>query len=94
MIFRSGKHEGKSLELVKKIDPSYIAWCEINCPNILKEKKSDAKQKTTSAKPQTPPVRKEVSEDSEVPPSSIQPNLEFLRQTGDYQFYKKEDDKS
>jgi len=92
-ILKSGKYAGKSIALIKKIDYQYIAWCEINCPNILKEKKSEPKEKKVyQPKTEMPKARKEVPEESETPASSLQPNLDFLKQTGDYQFYKKEED--
>ena len=37
--FRSGKHIGKSLQLVEKIDPKYIIWIKENCPKMLEETK-------------------------------------------------------
>lgn len=95
MIFWTGKHKGKSFELVRKIEPTYIPWCEANAPWMLKEKKFEPKQIIVKPKEQGSPVRKEVPEESEAPKSSLQPNLDFLSQKGDYQLYKKdEDDKS
>lgn len=73
MIFWAGKHKGSSIELVKKIDPGYISWCEENAPNMLKEKKKPAAPVEVSA-------RKEPPEDSEVIESSLKPNLNFLNE--------------
>jgi len=89
-VFRSGEHAGKTYCLVKKTNPSYIRWIKENRPEMLVERKE--KPKPVEPKPAAP--RKEVPEDSEVIQSSIQPNLDFLNQKNDYQFYKKEDDGS
>lgn len=89
MIFWTGKHKGKSIELVKKIEPSYIKWCEEEAPWLLKEKGADKKEKLNNFKPkpmQGAPARKEVPEDSDVPPSSIQPNTDFLNQKNEKPF--------
>lgn len=73
MIFWAGKHKGSSIELVRKIDPGYISWCEENAPNMLKEKKKPVAPAAVSA-------RKEPPEDSEVIESSLKPNLNFLNE--------------
>ena len=70
-VFKGGKHSGKTYGLVKKIDPSYISWCEENAPGMLKEKKS---------KPiisNEPAPRKEPPPDDEVQESSLKPNTNF-----------------
>lgn len=79
MIFRSGKHAGKTLQEVQEIDPSYIAWVKENRPEMLKERKV---KEPAQPKPSGPRI--EPPEDSEVVQSSIQPNLDFLNQKGDY----------
>lgn len=87
-IFRSGQYEGKTYGLVKKINPGYIEWVKLNQPKMLQEKKE--KQKPVEFKPA--PIRKDVSELPDSIPNSMQPNLDFLSQKGDYQFYKKDED--
>jgi len=73
MILRSGKHKGKSLQLVQKIDPNYIEWVRENQPKMLEEYKPKPKE----VKP-TP--RREPPEDSEVKESALKPNLNFLNE--------------
>jgi hypothetical protein len=73
LIFRSGKHEGKSIELVKKIDPGYIEWVKENRPEMLEEYKPKVKKQESKEKVQPP-------EDEEVKPKSLQPNLNFLNE--------------
>lgn len=46
MIFRTGKHAGKSLEEVQKIEPGYIRWIKENRPEMLKERKQQTKSET------------------------------------------------
>lgn len=70
-VFKIGKHKGKSLELVKKIDPGYIKWAEQNAPKILEEYKP---------KPKPAEPRKEVPEVNENKKSAIQPNLDFFNE--------------
>jgi hypothetical protein len=69
-VFRSGKHKGKSLQLVKKIDPGYVEWVRENQPKMLEEYKP-------KPKPTEPAPRREPPEDSEVPESSLKPNTNF-----------------
>ncbi|HUS51779.1 MAG TPA: hypothetical protein VMZ91_16545 [Candidatus Paceibacterota bacterium] len=70
MIFRTGKHAGKTLEEVQLIEPGYIAWIKENRPEMLKERKQPKK-------PEASP--KEVSEESEK--KYILPeNTDFLNQ--------------
>lgn len=81
-IFPRGKHAGKSIALVEKIEPSYISWVQENAPNLLKFK---APTETTSKERKIPP------EDSEVIKSSLQPNLDFLTQKTDFDYGKADD---
>lgn len=85
-IFPYGKHVGKSYALVKKIDYQYIVWALEKAPKIFK--KSEPKEPVSTQ----PAPRKEVPEDSEVTQSSMQPNLDFLKQVGDSHFKKEEID--
>ena len=70
-VFQKGKHKGKSLQLVEKIDPQYIVWAKENAPGLLKEWKPT---------PKPAPPRMEPPEDGEVVKSAMQPNLDFLNQ--------------
>lgn len=70
-IFRSGKYEGKSYGMVRKINPSYIEWVRENAPAMLKEKKE-------KKEPKPAPPRMEPPEESNPNRSAIQPNLNFL----------------
>lgn len=72
-IFKIGKHKGKSLQFVEKIDPSYIKWARENAPNLLEEYKPKIKLIE-------PAPRKEPPEESEVPKSALQPNINFLNE--------------
>jgi len=70
MIFRTGKHAGKTLEEVQRIEPSYINWIKENRPEMLKEKKQPTKSESGP---------KEVPEESEK--KYILPeNTDFLNQ--------------
>ncbi len=73
MIFWAGKHKGSSIELVRKIDPGYISWCEENAPNMLKEKKKHVAPVAVSARKEPPP-------DEEVKEDALKPNLNFLNE--------------
>jgi len=77
-ILKGGKHKGKSIAVIKKIDYQYISWAMINAPGLLKAPKV--------VEPQTPGARKEVPEESSEPKSSLQPNLDFLNQINEKQF--------
>jgi hypothetical protein len=87
-IFRSGKYEGKSYGLVKKMNPGYLDWVKLNQPKMLEEGKS----KPVPVAPTQLAVRKEVPENSEVISSSLGPNLDFLKQVGDSHFKTEETD--
>jgi hypothetical protein len=52
MILRSGKHTGKTLEEVQRIEPSYINWIKENRPEMLKEKKQPTKSETPKEVPE------------------------------------------
>jgi hypothetical protein len=71
-IFWGGKHKGKSLQLVEKTDPQYVAWVRANAPNLLKEQK--VKKEIVVVKPQ---------EIAAKPKMTLEPNLDFLKQKGD-----------
>lgn len=71
--FRSGQYAGKSVGLVKKINPSYITWVLENKPEMLEEKPVPSEKKTY--------VRKEVPDDSDVEPkTTLTDNLNFLNE--------------
>lgn len=72
-VFRSGKHKGKSLQLVQAIDPSYIVWVKENQPKMLEEHKE-------KPKPKEPPPRREPPPDDEVKEETLKPNLNFLNE--------------
>lgn len=80
-IFKFGKHKGKSLQIVQKVDPSYIEWAKINAPKLLEEYKPVPKKTE-------PAPRREPPEDSEVTPSALQPNLNFLFEKSDHLSYE------
>lgn len=80
-VFRSGEYTGKTVGLVKKLNPSYIKWVQENRPEMLKERKSfNPIDKPTQKVP-----RKEVPDDSEVEPkTTLKENTNFLNEKGDY----------
>lgn len=72
-IFRSGKYQGKTVGLVKKMNPSYIDWVLENNPKMLKEKAAPPEKKDY--------IRKEVPDDSDVEPkTTLTDNLNFLNE--------------
>lgn len=85
MIFRSGKHAGKSLKEVQEVDPYYITWVKENRPEMLKERKIKE-----AAEPKPAGPRIEPKDDDEVIKSSMQPNLSFLEQKGDNNYGKQD----
>lgn len=73
-IFRSGKYQGKTVGLVKKINPSYIDWVLENKPEMLEEKAVPAPKKEKR-------TYKEVPDDSEVEPkTTLENNTNFLNE--------------
>ena len=68
-VFRSGKHKGKSLALVQKIDPDYVEWIRKNVPKMLEETKPKKEQA----------VKKEPIEGS-AKFGKLEPNTDFLNQ--------------
>lgn len=70
-IFKFGKHKGKSLQIVEKIEPSYIEWARKNAPKLLEEWKPT---------PRPAPPRIEPPDESEVVKSAMQPNLDFFNE--------------
>ena len=74
-VFRSGKHKGRSLQIVQAIDPGYFAWIKENRPEMLEESKE--KKKPMKAAPRIEPP--EVSSGAK---SAIQPNLNFWNEKG------------
>lgn len=74
-VFVGGKHSGKTYGLINKTDPGYITWCQVNAPNMLKEKR-----KPKPSEPTEPPKRREPPPDNEVVKSSLGPNLNFLNE--------------
>lgn len=75
--FRSGKHQGKTLEEVQRVDPSYIEWVKENQPNMLKP---TIKYNVPAAKPVMPQPRKEPPEESEEGNGRLPENTDFLNQ--------------
>jgi len=74
--FRSGKHEGKTIEEVERIDPGYLEWIRENKPQMLKP----------TIKRFVPPVvhapakRIEPPEESESGNGRLPENTDFLNQ--------------
>lgn len=84
-VLRSGKHAGKTVGLVRKIDKGYLEWIEINQPKMLEDSKS--KQRPVE---QIIQKTREERIESRVYPDSLDesekknvltPNLSFLQQT-------------
>lgn len=77
--FRSGKHAGKTVGEVMKLEPSYITWVKENQPAMLRPGMNQKYQPT--AKPEVKQPRKEPPPDDEVEPkSSLVENTDFLNQ--------------
>lgn len=74
-VLKKGKYAGKSIGLIKKINPSYLEWVKDNAPGMLKEKK-----KPKPPEPSGPAQRREPPPDSEVVESSLKPNLNFFNE--------------
>jgi hypothetical protein len=36
-VFRSGKYKGKTYSFVRRVDPRWLSWVEINRPEMLRE---------------------------------------------------------
>ena len=83
-ILRSGKHKGKSIALVRKIDKGYLDWVAENQPKMLEESKG--KQKP--AEPISQKTREERIEyriypdslDESEKKNVLTPNLKFLNE--------------
>lgn len=74
-VFRTGRYVGKSVGLVKKINPGYIDWVKENQPKMLEEGKS---------KPVAPrPAPKEIVDPPEgggTKSAVMTPNLNFFNE--------------
>lgn len=79
--FRSGKHAGKTIAEVRKIEPSYIRWVQENQPAMLRPTinyKQTPKTPTPAPPRREPPPDPEENEDDE--PKGLQENYDFLKQ--------------
>lgn len=66
-IFRSGKHNGKTLEWVEEFDSNYLNWVKENRPEMLKEHSA-------------PKTSSKVKKDHELldsPITAMKPNMDF-----------------
>lgn len=69
-VLANGKHQGKTIGAIKKIEPSYITWAIKNAPGLLKPKKAPI-----PAAPRTEPL-----EESNPNRSAMQPNMNFFQE--------------
>ena len=77
--FRSGKHVGKTVDEVLRIDPGYIEWVKENQPAMLKPSMNQKYQ--PQVKPEVKPIRKEPPPDDQVvPKTTLEENRDFLNQ--------------
>lgn len=77
--FRSGKHAGKTVEEVLKIEPGYIDWVEENQPQMLRPSMNQKYQ--PQAKPEIKQQKKEPPPDHKVvPKTTLEENKDFLNQ--------------
>lgn len=77
-VMRSGKHEGKTLDWVKKNDLSYLMWVKENQPRMLEPTKQKAEPKPVGPRIEPP-------EKSDSPKSgAMKPNLNFLNEKSNH----------
>jgi len=67
LIFRSGKHKGKTLSWVTENDPSYIVWIEENRPEMLKSTTKEVKAETTDTEFRYKPLKPNYDFDKQKP---------------------------
>lgn len=53
-IFRSGKYAGKTYSYVRRVDPRWLSWVEVNRPEMLREKEETG-AKASEVKTETIP---------------------------------------
>lgn len=67
-ILKFGKHKGKTIKEVLRVDPTYIEWAEKNIPHLLFEKKKSGEDKP----------KKELKNSEWLKP--LKPNYNFLNE--------------
>ena len=81
-VFKGGKYAGKRFGVIKFSDPQYARWAVENAPGLLKAKKA--------SEPKQPSPRIEPPENSDVPKSAIQPNMDFFTEKSNRQSESKD----